>query len=1048
MLPVSVISVVTKLLWKKGLNKMNRNKTKSINNFFRAVTIFPIVYFVLFFVISFVLVIVSSQTGDPNYLYLMIGFTVFMLIIYIAYANFVTGKFQNLIVHGLYDVTANNFKNISDNNNLLELYPNKTYQEFLTLNEQITSLKTELDSATLISGSIDYSLINLEYIDKDNGVVTFESFKNNLEAIVFASQNYRNVLIELFYETGGDSLNPNEIEYLTLLFRCHFTDYDHPLYILPSDNKSIYLYLPRIDSLSKIREQLETMARSATVSRRTPDGITNLAAHFAVVCYPFSDLNELFTDLAYAKRQNESVNFYLPNRLNSVNDNKILKNSMNLNIMSKLIAPLLNANLGLENSKANLKEVQRVIEAVRQYFDLDYAGIISYDEIQNFYYISYQSNAKDTKKLSRDSTLEKEFIHAMDLAKDENNSYYFALRNHANNALGRHLDRVGLESGFFYVLKDGDLVVGAIYFFNKEKTFGIDSYIQEAFVVLCDKIAAIILGDRRDKEVESSYNEIDAILKITDYATYRVSHDDFSILRYSTSLASIFPKAKYHAKCYKAFYGLDEPCPDCPLLTGNKKTSHVGKNNYETSLILSELGNTYHILTMKNIFKDISSSRYHSELVINSYTSLLETLENSYAIAGKGYVLLLRIDNMAEMIEKYGSEKYLVILRDFIRRLKKAHNSLENVYYFNTQFLALLFTEYGQTDILDECENIYALSAADNGEEENAKLRFTYLPVSYPRTFPNATALLKQAEIFSSRGKHTPLKDFIYFDESSYTRSANREEFLLSVIKKAFGDKTFNVNLQPMVNAKDKTIFGAELLLRITDDYRNTNFRTDELVNVAAQHNQIGLISHALLDYIASLYVQYGVDMFNMLYFKRLSLNTDYSFFTDGNFYRDTHEYIKNLNLPNDFLAFEIPESDVSNHLMEFRNIARQLKSLHIPIVCDQYTGRFVSIETLSNIGFNEVKISRNVINHIDSDRQQLENVRRLLEEVKEFNLRASIVGVENIDQYLLLKDIDENVLLQGFYFYRPLEKQGLIDAVRDANKDIGKKKPVRRRRY
>ena len=298
---------------------------------------------------------------------------------------------------------------------------------------------------------------------------------------------------------------------------------------------------------------------------------------------------------------------------------------------------------------------------------------------------------------------------------------------------------------------------------------------------------------------------------------------------------------------------------------------------------------------------------------------------------------------------------------------------------------------------------------------------------------------MKQAEIFSSRGKYEIGKDFIYFDESSYSRSANREQFLLAVIEKAFGEKTFNVNLQPMVNTKDKTIYGAELLLRITDDYRNTNFRTDELVNVAAAHDQIGIISHALLDYIASLYEQYGANLFNMLGFQRLSLNTDYSFFTDPNFYSDTHEYIKNSNLPNNFLAFEIPEGDIANHIADFKEISRQLKSLHIPIVCDQYSGRFLSIAQLKDIGFNEVKISRNVILHIDSDRQRLENVKHLLNEVKEHNMRASIVGVENIDQYLLLKEIDDTALLQGFYFYRPLEKQALVDAIRGANKAVNK---------
>ena len=49
--------------------------------------------------------------------------------------------------------------------------------------------------------------------------------------------------------------------------------------------------------------------------------------------------------------------------------------------------------------------------------------------------------------------------------------------------------------------------------------------------------------------------------------------------------------------------------------------------------------------------------------------------------------------------------------------------------------------------------------------------------------------------------------------------------------------------------------------------------------------------------------------------------------------------------------------------------------------------------------------------------------------------MKASVVGVENIDQYLLIKQVDETVSQQGFYLYRPLEKQALIEALRGSNR-------------
>ena len=1011
------------------------NKRRSMTTFFRLVTLFPFAFFIVLVIGIAVFASIYVASQNALFFYFLIGYAVVMLIIYLTVTVNLSRKFNMIFVRGLYSITIYNLRNITDNENALIDYPNNTYDEFVSLNEQVNSLKTELDTSTLIAGNSDFSRINLDYIDVDRNIITLRSFRANLESIIFASQNYRNVLVELYYDLNEDTFDAQDMEYLITLLHKNFGDYDQLLIIVNENHKSLLMYFPRIDSLSKIKEQLESTLKSATINKRTPEGITNLIAHFALVCYPYSDVKELFSDLAYAKRQGEIINVYLPNRLVSLRDNKILKNSMNLNTMSKLLTPLLNLNLSLENSQKNRSEVEKVLRGIRGYFGIDYVGIISYDEIRNQYFFSYQNQSKEVPQLSRDNLIEKEFVYAMNSAKDENNSYYFAHRSHANSALGRHLDRVGLESGLFYVLNDGDLTVGAIYFFNKNKELHIDSYIQEALVVLCDKISAILLGERRDAEVNNSYQEIDSLLKLSEIATYRVTQDNYTLLKISSTMSGIFPEAKLGEKCYKALYGLDKPCHDCPLLTGNKKVSKLAKSTYETSLVLANRRATYRVMTLQNIGKEEGEQRYNPDLLINSYGSLVEALTNCYAINGKGYLLLLRIDNLATLIENNGPEGYLSIVREFINKLKKKHNYLENIYFFNNQVLALLFTEYGQIDVINECEEIYELSQnKDVKEKVDHVLNVTYLPIGYPRAYPDARSVLKQAEQFANRGKYETNRNYIYFDDSSYQRSASKDEFMLSVIDSSFGNKTFSVNLQPMVN-KNKHIMGAELLLRISDEYRNIVFRTDELVKVAAEHDKIGLISHALLDYIGALYQQYATSVFNILGFQRLSLNTDYSFFTDENFYRDTEAFIANFKLPKNFLTFEIPESDIAGHVGEFKEIAKQLHNLHIVLVCDQYTGRSVSLETLKSIGFNEVKIARGFVNHIDSDRQRLEDVRNLIENIKELGLKASIVGVENVDQYNLLKGIDDTLIMQGFFFHRPLEKQALIDAIRGANK-------------
>ena len=1013
--------------------KEKDKQKRSISTFFRQVNLFPFIAFILLILGVSIFAIIYVSTSNILFFYLLIAYAAIVIALFLVGAFYFTRRFNALFVRGLYSTTVFNLRNIVDNENALIDYPNQTYEEFVALNKQVETLKTELDNSTIIASTSDFSHINLDYVDVEKNIVTLRSFKENLEAVIFASQNYRNALVELYYDLNEDTLNQADQDYIITLLRKNFGDYRQFLLILNENQKSVLMYFPRIDSLSKIKEQLEITLKGATINKRTPEGITNLNAHFALVCYPFSDVKEMFPDLNYAKRQGEVINIYLPTRLTSLRDNKILKNSMNLNTMSKILSPLLNLNLSLENSAKNRQEVERVLRVIRSYFDIDYCGIISYDEVRRQYYFSYQNQSEDVPPLSRDNIIEKEFVQSMNAAKDANDSYYFSFRSHANSALGRHLDRVGLESGMFYVLNEGDLTIGAVYFFNRKKEFHIDSYIQEALVVLLDKIATIILGEKRDEEVNNSYQEIDSLLKLSEFATYRVASSDHTLLRASHTFYDVFPNVKLGEKCYKALYGLDRPCHDCPLLSGNKKVSLIGKNHYETSLTLASRKSAYQVMALKNIGKEEGEQRYHPDLLINSYSSLLENLSNCFLINGRGYLLLLRIDNLTALVEKNGTEGYLSIVREFVNNLKKKHNSLENVYFFNNQTIALLFTEYGQVDIINECEAIYEISRkiAHKESEIGDVIDMTYLPIAYPRAYPTAQSILKQAEQFATRGKYQLNRNFIYFDDNPYQRSASKNEFMLSVIDSAFGNKTFSVSLQPMVDAKTKHIFGAELLLRITDEFRNMVLRADELVNVAAKHNKIGIISHALLDFIASIYKQYYLSVLSYAGFQRLSINTDYSFFTDENFYSDTQAYINNLKLPKNFLAFEIPESDVANHIEEFKSVTKQLKALHIVSVCDQYTGRFTSLETLKEIGFDEVKISRNYVNHIDSDRQRLNDVKALLQNVKELGLKASLVGVENIDQYHLLKEIDDSVLLQGFYFYRPLERQALIEVVR-----------------
>ena len=48
--------------------------------------------------------------------------------------------------------------------------------------------------------------------------------------------------------------------------------------------------------------------------------------------------------------------------------------------------------------------------------------------------------------------------------------------------------------------------------------------------------------------------------------------------------------------------------------------------------------------------------------------------------------------------------------------------------------------------------------------------------------------------------------------------------------------------------------------------------------------------------------------------------------------------------------------------------------------------------------------------------------------------MKVTFVGVQNLDQYNLVRDMDIMSTIQGYYFYQPLEKAALVEAIRSQN--------------
>lgn len=1017
-----------------------KKENRKFRSIFRYDSILCLVLVILVFVLSGVLVFLNLYLKNNLYLYILLVFVAISLLVCILMNVRIGYKVYFLLHDDLYLNSLKNYDLIAKGHSGLTLYQSKGYDEISDLNKKVSAIDETLQNMLVLSNASDYSSIPLVYLDKEKGIVDHHTFHAYIDKIVNDSCSYRNCLILAYYEFEPDqSLWDYEKNELYDKLSSMFASYDGKLFSLTKRNNGYYLYLPRIDSISDIRERCATLVRLVSLSRENSDGaIAQLPLHFSIICYPYSNIEDFFADIDFATRMGKIVNLYLPFRNNNMRDvSSLLRHeAMNLNYMSKFVSGFI--NLSISEKDDVKKEVSNLLSQYISYMKISQAGVIYLNESTNTYRVLLEEG--DTGfGFSPETEISKDTLMDIDSIKDDDNSYYAGKREHISPRIAEVCDRLGITSTFLYVVKDKKDTINAVIFFNKKDgKMSLDTYMRECMLFISNQIADFYLTAQRRNRLHEEERITSALLKLSDYAMYKVNSKTFQLTGFSTGISDATNhQAKLGMLCHKALYGKDTPCEKCPLLTGKKMKSFLHPWNIETSLTLNDTDKEKEdkiMLVQRMEGKDIIVDEpYDSTLLVNSYYMLIQAMKNAYLLSGRGYLLLLKIDNQMELVSKFGGEQTSQAIRSFALRIRE-FETISNVFFYKPDSLAILLSDYGQIDAVNECEAIYKLSKESFFEDEKARIRLTYLPISYPQGYPTFADFLRHADSFYFSKKYESDKEFIYFDESNYSRSADPNEFMLSVINEKFTKKDFTVNLQPLLNTSNRKIFGAELLLRLSDEYRKITFNTDNLIKVAAKNGKISLISSALLDYIDELYTQYGAAFFRIYGFRRLSINTDYSYLSD----KMLPERIKNLyekhHLPKGFLAFEINEKEIYDHYDDMKQFIETVSNLGVTFVCDRYNGEYLSFNRLEDLNITEIKIDRDYTRFIDTDKAKYNMVRSLLTDAKEANIKVGLIGVENMEQYKIIKDINPDCYLQGYAFFKPLAKQDLVQAVRSTN--------------
>lgn len=970
------------------------------------------------------------STGEKWFLLSLVIVSALFLAGYIVMCSLFIKKIHTIYYKEVYLNTYENIKKLTKNDASLYEYKDTDYNEINELNEATVELKERLKNSYLINKKADYSDIGLNYLNKSRHIVDYEEFVKKLSNIIFISQSFRNLFVEIYFDAENASIPQKELDRIMSTYERAFSYYDDVLYMFENDQKSILIYLPHIDSFSNILEIIDRLRQESTVMSREAKGLVASPAKYALVAYPYSTEEYIISDLRYARRQNKAINVFLPNRKkNNMARNVVMNTSMNINHISKILGGLSLLDINEDNLKEFLKDISNLLDELAKYLGIENAGIIRLDKVNKIY--THFAHNQDSILFKNDEIIDNHLIYSMNEAKDSDNSYYFSTRRHANYELGRMVDRYNISSGFYYIVMDENKdVIGVIYFFNNDKDLNLNSYLREALYIISLRIAHVFEKISFLDTINMLSDENDYILSMTPFSLYKVN-EEYRLTFISRRLKKLFPKMRKGSFCYKEMFGLDKPCHDCPFKTSKKRLFKINNTEYEGSLVLNDSHREDKTILIENTSKKgISDDLFNRDLLIYSYRALYETIDNEYISSSRGYVLLLTIDNYVELLKKKGSEDLLYVIRTFIHEIKKGLQ-IENIYFYNPSTIAIHLPLVGHADVIDICEMIYELSKKRIYGDINDELNVTYLPIAYPGGYATSVDFFSHLTDFYNSKKFERGKDYIYFYNYPINRSASKRSFILSVIEEEFSSlTTTSVNLQPLVRVKDRHIYGAEILLRINDQQRNAVFNAFEISKIAQEENKTHMITNSIINYIGSLYEDYGKSTFAINEFKRICINIDETYLKDLEMIKNVSKLIKANKIPNNFISFEIPEDMIPENIDKIKAVSEQLKNDHVYFSVDRYTGKHIGIKLLKEAGFNEVKIDRNITMMIDRDSGKLREFVDIVSSAHKEGLNIAAVGVENETQFNMLKGLDPEMMVQGYYLYKPLTRSDLIAAI------------------
>ncbi len=406
------------------------------------------------------------------------------------------------------------------------------------------------------------------------------------------------------------------------------------------------------------------------------------------------------------------------------------------------------------------------------------------------------------------------------------------------------------------------------------------------------------------------------------------------------------------------------------------------------------------------------------------YYDQLTGLKNRYSfevelskLLGKGDtfgVYYLDVDHFKNLNDIYGHSFGDVFLQAYTRMLIKHFPAL-TIYRWGGDEFIIIDKESDEStrlstarDILELTDKTWVLDGIDFRSSTSVGV------VECPKHGDDLHTIFKNLEVTLYRAKEDGRAKCEVFDKT-FREDLERKALLEGVINTALEEEGFTLYYQPIYDLKKRKTERLEVLLRF-DAASTYNTNIGEVINIAEQTGQVHRIDNWVLNKVFQTIKAQQKHLPDM----KLSVNISAQTFASDHLIQYLEDLIERYDVDASGVVLEVTEHTIIQNMEESLKTMRLIKSLGFKMAMDDFGTRYSSLNYLSRLPFDILKIDKSYVDHINEDTNHMIIIKHIIQ-------LAEAIGLSTVGEGIETKEQEEALRLagcrcgQGYHYAKPM---------------------------